>query len=450
MAASYPKATKQPPPSIPPVVERVHQRLAGAGERSLLAGGAVRDHILGREPKDFDIATSARPEVVEGLFDKTVMVGAQFGVVKVVEADGEVEVATFRADLGYLDGRRPVAVRFSGEREDALRRDFTINGFFYDLDSEEVIDHVGGLDDLDRRSIRAIGDPRERFSEDRLRLLRAIRFASLLAFSIEDRTWEAVLELAEQVKDVSGERIRDELEKMLCQPRRELAYHMLTDSGLMRAILPEVNEMRGCPQPPEFHPEGDVHVHTGLVLSHLREPSFTLALGALLHDIGKPPTLKHADRIRFNGHDKIGSEMAESICERLRLSRRQKERVTYLVARHMVFLNISVMRNASRTRLFDEEGFEELLDLCRADTLGSLGNLELHSNSKKLYEEYVAAGPPTEPLLKGRDLIELGIEPGPKIGELLTHLEDARRDGEVAGREAAVNWVRQRLAEEEA
>lgn len=449
MAASYPKATKQPPPSVPAVVERVHQRLSGAGERSLLAGGAVRDHILGRSPQDFDIATSARPEVVADLFDKAVMVGAQFGVVKVVEPDGEVEVATFRADLGYIDGRRPVAVRFSDEREDALRRDFTINGFFYDLDSEEVIDHVGGFDDLERSSICAIGNPTERFTEDRLRLLRAVRFASTLAFSIDTSTWQAITELAEQVRDVSGERIRDELQKMLCQPRRELAYHLLGDSGLMQAILPEVDALRGCPQPPEFHPEGDVHIHTGLVLSQLEEPSFPLALGALLHDIGKPPTLEVSDRIRFNGHDAVGAEMTEKICERLRLSRRQRERVCYLVGRHMVFLNVPVMRNARRTRLFDEEGFEELLQLCRADILGSLGDLELHDNCQQLYHDYLAAGPPIEPLLHGRDLIAMGIEPGPKIGELLRRVEDARREGEIADQSAAITWIRQRLEEEE-
>jgi len=445
-------------------VQSVRARLVAAGEEALLAGGAVRDHLLGRPAHDFDIATSAPPERVAALFPRTVLVGAQFGVVRVLvegppaaaggEEGGEgtiteVEVATFRADLPYRDGRHPEGVRYTDAREDALRRDFTINGLFYDPDRGEVIDHVGGLEDLRTGVIRAIGDPALRFSEDRLRLLRAVRFATVLGFPIETATWRALVEHAASIGEVSAERIRDELEKMLVHPRRELAFHLLTDSGLMAAILPEVEAMRGVAQPPEYHPEGDVHRHTGLVLSHLEGPSFGLALGALLHDIGKPPTFEVTDRIRFNGHDTVGAEMAEAICERLRLSRREREQVVYLVRSHLAFIAIDEMRPSRRSRLFDEEHFPELLELCRADCRGSHGDLSLPERAEELYRAYVAAGPPVEPILRGRDLIAIGYDPGPRLGEILRAVEDARRDGELAGVEAALAWVRERYPAEE-
>jgi poly(A) polymerase len=362
----------------------------------------------------------------------------------VVDPEGEIEVATFRADIGSRDGRHPVAVRFSDAREDALRRDFTVNGLFLDPETGEVIDHVDGLADLERGILRAIGDPAQRFAEDRLRLLRGVRFAATLGFPIEAATWAALVAGAPSVVQVSAERIRDELEKMLRHPRRQLAFHLLSDSGLMAAILPEVEAMRGVEQPPEFHPEGDVHIHTGLVLAHLRDPSFGLALAALLHDIGKPPTFTVTDRIRFHGHDAVGAEMAEAICERLRLSRREREQVVYLVRKHLVFISIEEMRPARRTRLFDEEHFAELLELCRADSLGSHGDLSLPARAGELYRAYLAAGPPVEPLLRGRDLLAIGYDPGPRLGEILRTLEDARRDGEVDGAEEALAWVRAR------
>ena len=269
--ASLEQRVSHPPPVLPPAFCRVHRRLVEAGEEALLAGGAVRDLLLGRTPSDFDLATSATPERVAELFSRTVMVGAQFGVVRVIdgEAESEVEVATFRADLSYRDGRHPEGVRYTDAREDAIRRDFTINGLFFDPSTSEVIDYVGGIEDLAQGRLRAIGDPRTRFEEDRLRLLRAVRFSVALGLPIESRTWDAVLEFAPSIVKVSAERIRDEIEKMLIHPRREYAYHLLSDSGLMGAILPEVESMRGVEQPPAYHPEGDVHVHTGLVLSHL-------------------------------------------------------------------------------------------------------------------------------------------------------------------------------------
>jgi poly(A) polymerase len=446
MAGSTPNGDTLDPLVIPDHVLRVHRCLVEAGHRSLLAGGAVRDHLLGQVAKDFDLATSALPEQVDALFGKTVLVGARFGVVRVVEPEGEVEVATFRADIGIADGRHPEAVRFTDEREDALRRDFTINGLFWDIEGEQVVDHVGGCDDLEAGTIRAIGDPRERFREDRLRMMRAVRFATVLDFPIEAETWSAVVAEASAIDDVSAERIRDELEQILVSPHRQRGYHLLSDSGLMQNILPEIERMRGVQQPPQHHPEGDVFVHTGLVLSHLEDPSFELAMGALLHDVGKPDTFEEApDRIRFHGHDELGAEMTEKICQRLRLSRRQQERIVYLVRRHLVFLNLPKMRVAKRYRLFEEQGFEELLELCRVDCLGSHGDMVLYQQSQQLWSDWKALDPPQKSLLQGRDLMDLGMKPGPDLGAMLDQLDDARREGEVTEREDAIAWVKARL-----
>ncbi|MEC9476609.1 MAG: CCA tRNA nucleotidyltransferase [Planctomycetota bacterium] len=446
MSGSTPNGESSSPLVIPDHVVRVHRRLVEAGYRSLLAGGAVRDHLLGRTAKDFDLATSALPEQVDALFEKTVLVGAQFGVVRVVVDEGEVEVATFRADIGSADGRHPESVRFTDEREDALRRDFTINGLFWDLDTEQVVDHVGGCADVEARMIRAIGDPRQRFREDRLRMMRAVRFSTVLDFPIESATWEAVVAEAEAIDDVSAERIRDELEHILISPHRHRGYQLLSDSGLMKCILPEIEQMRDVAQPPQHHPEGDVFIHTGLVLSHLEDPSFELAMGALLHDVGKPGTYEEAtDRIRFHGHDELGAEMTKKICERFRLSRRQQERIVYLVRRHLVFMNLPKMRLAKRYRLFEEEGFEELLALCRADCLGSHADMSLYDQCHQLWTEWKALDPPREPLLHGRDLIELGVKPGPEMGTILEELDDAHRESEVTDRESAIAWVKARL-----
>jgi len=446
MAGSTPNDQPITTPEIPDHVLRVHRRLVEGGHRSLLAGGAVRDHLLGLPPKDFDLATSAVPEVVDALFEKTVLVGAQFGVVRIIEPEGEVEVATFRADIGIADGRRPETVRFTDEKEDALRRDFTINGMFWDIDAEQVVDHVGGRKDLQLKIIRAIGKPRERFQEDRLRMMRAIRFSTILQFPIEPETWDAVVDEAKFIDDVSGERIRDELERIIMSPHRLAGYQLLSDSGLMQCILPEIEQMRDVMQPPQFHPEGDVFVHTGLVLSHLSEPSFTLAMGALLHDVGKPGTFEDAeDRIRFHGHDELGATISEKICDRLRLSRQQTERIVYLVRRHLVFMNVPQMRIARRYRVFEEDGFEELLELCRVDCLGSHADMSLYETCLGMWNEWKERAPSRDPLLKGRDLIQMGMKPGPEIGSMLEALEDARRESEVVDRDAAIAWVQARL-----
>ena len=372
MSGSTPKGIPDEPLVIPDAVRKVHDRITGAGHRSVLAGGAVRDNLLGLEPKDFDLATSAHPDQIDALFEKTVLVGAQFGVVRVLVDDVEVEVATFRADIGIADGRHPESVRFTDEKEDALRRDFTINGLFWDLDREEVVDHVGGIADLQTGVIRAIGDPGERFVEDRLRMLRGVRFATVLDLPIEEATWKAICQESADLASVSQERIREELLRILVSPHRHRGYNLLSDSGLMQVFLPEIEKMKGVQQPPEHHPEGDVFVHTGLVLENLDNPSPELAMGALLHDVGKPDTYEEApDRIRFHGHDELGARMTEEICERLRFSRKAQERIVYLVRRHLVFMNVPHMRLAKRYRLFEEDGFDELLDLCKADCLGS-------------------------------------------------------------------------------
>ncbi len=430
------------PPQLPAVVRRVAERLRASGEQALLAGGVVRDHLLGRVAKDFDIATSAPPERVAQLFERVVLVGAHFGVARVVESDGEVEVVRFRADLEYRDGRHPVGVRYTSAEEDARRRDFTINGLFYDLEAGCVIDWVGGIADLRARRLRAIGAARARYREDRLRMMRAVRFATVLGFEMETSTWDAILEEAPGIGVVSGERIRDELEKILIHPRRELGFFLLSDSGLMAQILPEVEAMRGVAQPAEFHPEGDVHRHTALVLAQMESPSFVETLGALLHDIGKPPPATFTDRIRFNNHDKVGAEMAEAIAERLRLSREEREQVVYLVRRHMVFMGIDDMRVATRKRLFAEPGFERLLRLCRADCLASHGDTGIWSEASARYDEFRREGPPRAPILRGRDLIPLGIEPGPRMGEILREAEDARLEGVFADLEGALEWVK--------
>lgn len=449
MPGSTPKGSPDEPMVIPDPVRRVHDRITAAGHRSVLAGGAVRDYLLGLEPKDFDLATSALPDEIDALFEKTVLVGAQFGVVRVLIEDVEVEVATFRADIGIADGRHPESVRFTDEKEDALRRDFTINGLFWDLDLEEVVDHVGGVGDLEAGIIRAIGNPRERILEDRLRMLRGVRFSTVLDLPIEQDTWEAICHESSDLGSVSQERIREELLKILVSPHRKKGYELLSDSGLMQMFLPEIEKMKGVQQPPEHHPEGDVYVHTGLVLEHLEDPSPELAMGALLHDVGKPDTYEEApDRIRFHGHDELGARMTEEICERLRFSRRQQERIVYLVRRHLVFMNVPHMRLAKRYRLFEEDGFEELLDLCRADCLGSHRKMDLYEDCREMFLEWKKIGPPREPLLQGRDLIDLGMTPGPQMGEMLEALKDARREGDITDREAAVEWVKARLTEE--
>lgn len=417
-------------------------RLRDAGFDTYLAGGCVRDRLLGRPAADYDIATAARPEQVAALFPRTVGVGAAFGVVRVLTDDGDYEVATFRTEGPYLDGRRPSSVRYAGPREDALRRDVTINGLFYDPAADAVLDFVDGRADLAARLVRAIGDPAVRFEEDRLRMLRVVRLAAELDFTIARDTFDAIRRHAADVRTVSAERIRDELVRMLVGPHADRALALLRDAGLLAVVLPEIAAEIGVPQPPNFHPEGDVFEHTRQAVAALRRPSPALAMATLLHDAGKPSTLEHApDRIRFNRHDERGAEVARAVMERLRFPRRDTERVVALVGRHMVFKDLPQMREARRRRLFDDEIFPELLELHRADCEASHRDLTLYNWARAEAERVAATPPPPPRLVSGHDVLARGVPAGPGVAAILEAVEDARLEGRVRTREEALALI---------
>ncbi len=421
-------------------------RLREAGHRALLAGGCVRDLLLDAVPKDFDVATDARPERVQALFPRTVAVGAAFGVVVVVTESGPVEVATFRAEGAYSDGRHPDSVSFGDAEADAQRRDFTVNGLFLDPLAGEVVDYVGGLADLKAKRLRAIGDPGLRFREDHLRLLRAARFAGLLGFGVDPATAAAVRRDAALLATVSPERIQQELSKMLLSPRRAEALRRTSDLGLMGVFLPEVETMKGVEQPPEFHPEGDVFLHTMLVLDHLPpDASLTLALGGLLHDVAKPATFQRADRIRFNNHDRVGAEMSVAILQRLKFPNAVIERVEYLVAEHLRWKDTPNMRLSTLKRFLAAEGFEELLALYVADCKGSHGKLDFYDFCVSKKAEFGVEKLKPAKLLTGHDLVTLGMAPGPKMGEILKALEEEQLEGRINSRDEAMAWARRRL-----
>jgi poly(A) polymerase len=418
--------------------------LHAAGHRAVLAGGCVRDLLLGHEPKDYDIASSARPQDILDLFPKAEAIGAAFGVILVTVPEGSYEVATFRKDGVYKDGRHPVDVRFTSIEEDAQRRDFTVNALFYDPENETVLDFVNGLSDLEKKIIRCVGKPDERFQEDHLRLLRAIRFSSQLDFSIDAETLASIGRNAHLISTVSPERIRSEMDRLLCHKRRGDGLEQLHRSGLMDVLFPELVAMVGCEQPAEFHPEGDVWIHTLLVMKQLRSPSFALALGTLLHDVGKPPTQTFEDRIRFNRHEKVGEEMAMNICGRLRCSNHDTERVTWLVSQHMRVAHIPEMRDSKRKRLLREEGFSDLLELFRADCLGSHGQLDLYGWILEYQEAAPEESIRPHLLVTGDHLIDWGYTPGPLFKEILTATEDAQLEGEIQNLEEATAWIQSR------
>lgn len=424
--------------------------LREAGHEALFCGGAVRDRLLGREPGDYDVATSATPEQGLALFPKAVTVGAQFGVLVVVGNHHSIEVATFRDDGLYVDGRRPETVRYSDARRDAQRRDFTVNALFLDPVTEEVIDYVGGRRDLERRLLRAIGDARARFREDHLRMLRAVRQAVQLDFAIEPETFDAIRRLAPLVARVSAERVRDELLKILRHGRGK-GLRLLARSGLLPVVLPEVDAMRGVTQPAAFHPEGDVFVHTCLmldaaVLPEDEDDAGALLLGILLHDVSKPATrtVDPDGRIRFNNHEALGVEASREILERLRLPRRTIDRVGALVGSHMRFANLPKMRPAKVRRFLGEEDFPLHLRLHEADCVASHGDLSLKAFCDEQLARYDAEPVLPEPLVRGADLLELGYEPGPKLGRILAWIRDRQLEGEVADKEDALRQVRER------
>jgi len=424
----------------------VVERLRAAGHQALFAGGCVRDELLGREPDDFDVATSARPDEVRGLFEKVVPVGERFGVGMVLIEGVPVEVATFRLDHAYGDGRHPDFVTFSdGPEEDARRRDFTVNGLFRDPATEEVLDYVGGLEDIEAGVIRAIGDPAERFGEDRLRMLRAVRFACALGFEIDGATLRAVCDRATDIDSVSWERKRDEILKIISGPAPSRGLGLLLETGLLAEVLPEVRDMVGVEQPPEFHPEGDVFVHTGLVLDELEDPSPVLAVAALLHDVGKPPTFERAERIRFDGHAGIGAEMATEICRRMKLSRRATEDVAELVRNHLRFFDVEKMREARLRRFLTSPLAEAQLELCRADSAASHEKLETWRFCVEKREAYLSEPASVERFVTGRDLIDLGMAPGPRFAEILREFENLQLEGRLSTREEALALARSRF-----
>ena len=417
--------------------------LRDAQHEAYLVGGCVRDLLLGREPKDYDVATNATPDAVQRLFPRTVPVGAQFGVILVLQGEHPYEVATFRTDEGSRDGRHPERVIFSTAQDDAQRRDFTINGLLWDPMARQVFDFVGGQADLTARVVRAIGDPVRRFAEDKLRILRAVRFAATLDFTIEPATWEAVVAHAREIEVVSQERIREELVKLFTGPHRGQGLELLRASGLLALLLPEVEAMRGVQQPPEFHPEGDVYVHTQLLLDLLEAPTPTLAVAALLHDVGKPPTFRIRERIRFDGHDKVGAEMAQVICMRLRFSNAETERIVAAVANHMRFKDVQRMRVATLKRMLRQPNFQEELALHRADCLASHGQLENWIFLQQRMEEFSAPEalkPP--PLVTGRDLLAAGYAEGPVIGQILRVVEEQQLEGVISTQAEALTLVR--------
>jgi poly(A) polymerase len=437
---------RTPDESLRATAVSIVERLRVAGFEAYFAGGCVRDKLLGVPSSDYDVVTSARPDQIEGLFDRTVPVGRQFGIMVVVEKGANFEVATFRQDGPYRDGRRPEHVTFADAETDARRRDFTINAMFEDPISGRIIDYVGGRADLDAGILRAVGDPRARFAEDRLRQIRAVRFATRLGLTIDPTTRAALVEEPEKITVVSAERIGDEIVRILTEGAARAGFALLDETGLLDVILPEISAMKGCEQPPDHHPEGDVFTHTLLCLSHLHAGcSETLALGALLHDVAKPVTAElRGGRHTFYGHLERGAEMADVICTRLRRSRAVIDRVAFLVAQHLRHCSATDMRPATLKRFLRQDGIEELLELTRIDALSSNGDLSHYEFCCKALAALGAERAKPPPLVDGEDLIALGFAPGPLFKRILTAVEDGQLEGTLETKEQALEFVRSR------
>ncbi|PYU79028.1 MAG: phosphohydrolase [Acidobacteria bacterium] len=422
------------------------------GYQALLVGGCVRDLLLGREPADYDLTTDAKPEQVASLFPESVSVGAQFGVILIPRDGLKVEVATFRSDVGHSDGRHPDRVVYANTpQEDVRRRDFTINGLLMPHDTGEVLDFVGGRADLQAKVIRAIGEPDRRFAEDKLRMMRAVRFAARFGFQIEAATFRAVRRHVEEIHQISPERLREELTKLLTEGAAKRAFELLDETWLLERVLPEIGAMKGVQQPSQYHPEGDVWIHTLMMLEGLPAGTRpTLAWGVLLHDVGKPPTFQSAaetgDRIRFNNHVGVGVRMAEAICRRLRFSNEDTEQILALVDNHMKFGAVEEMRTSTLKKFVRLPRFEEHLALHRLDCLASHG----HFDSYEFVRRFLAETPPErvrpERLLTGDDLQDMGFRPGPRFSEILEALEDAQLEGEIKTRAEAEGFVLERFA----
>ena len=402
--------------------------------------------FLGTTPRDYDVATDALSEQIKARFPDSVAVGAKFGVVLVRSGSAQVEVATFRREHDYLDGRRPESVSFTrSANEDAQRRDFTINGLLFDPVEQKYHDYVGGRKDLESRLIRAIGSPAERLAEDKLRMLRAVRFAARLDFDIESKTMEAIRAHCEEIGEISAERIRDEMNRILTEGGARRGFELLDETGLLSAILPEVGAMKGVPQAPEFHPEGDVWTHTLLMLEQLENPSVTLALGVLLHDVGKPATIRFAERIRFDGHVEKGARLTVQALERLRYSRAEIEQVTALVQHHMRFGHVTQMRESKLKKFLRLPDFGAHLELHRLDCLSSHRNLANYDFVRGKQAELPTEELRPPRLATGEDLIAAGYKPGPAFKKILTELEEAQLEGTVKTKDEAMAWVRERF-----
>jgi len=415
--------------------------------QALLAGGCVRDLLLGREPVDYDVTTDATPVEVAGLFPESVAVGAQFGVMLIPKDGLKVEVATFRSDVGYSDGRHPDRVVYAKTpQEDVQRRDFTINGLLMRHDTGDLLDFVGGQKDLQAGIVRAIGDPDRRFAEDKLRMMRAVRFAARFGFEIEGSTLGAIRRRVSEIQQVSPERLHEELTKMLTEGAARRAFELLDESGLLGQVLPEIAAMKGVEQPPEFHPEGDVWIHTRMMLEKLAKgASPTLAWGVLLHDVGKPPTFQSAaetgDRIRFNHHVEVGVRIAEAICGRLRFSGDEIEQIAALVANHMRFAHVESMRKATLKRFVRLPNFDEHLELHRLDCLASHSHLDSYGFVERFLEETPPEEVRPRRLLTGDDLLEMGYHPGPQFARILSRVEDAQLEGQITTTQEAKEFV---------
>jgi poly(A) polymerase len=430
------------------LADEICATLRRSGHKAYLVGGCVRDLLQGRDPSDYDISTDARPERVQELLPRSLAVGAKFGVILVVENGAKVEVATFRSDIGYSDGRHPDHVVYTASaEEDVRRRDFTINGLLMDPATGEVLDFVEGRADLRAGIVRAIGDPRARFAEDKLRMMRAVRFAARFSFQIERETLAAAQALAAQVTQVSSERIREELTKLLTEGAARRGFELLDEAGILAVVLPDVARMKGVEQPPQYHPEGDVWIHTRMMLEKLLPNcSATLAWGVLLHDVGKPPTFAPpagpGTRIRFDGHVEVGARMTARICRELRFSNEDTDQIEVLVANHLRFKDVHEMRQATLKRFVRLAKFEEHLELHRLDCLASHGSLEAYD----FVQEFLAKTPPEQVrpprLVTGDDLKVMGIPPGPRFRQILLAVEEAQLDGRFSDRASALEFAR--------
>jgi len=421
------------------------KKLQKSGHTAYFAGGCVRDSILRVQPKDYDVATSASPDQVEKLFEKTVPVGKQFGVMLAIVEGEQFEIATFRKEGGYQDGRHPSWIKKSDPEEDAKRRDFTVNGLFYDPIKDEIIDYVGGVEDIHHQLISTIGKPEERFSEDKLRLIRAVRFASTLGFKLEEQTWFTLKKMAPEIKMVSSERIRDELVKIFTRPNAGLGLELLSESGLLKEILPEVEAMKGCAQSPDYHPEGDVFVHTQLLLDKLENPTVTLAFSCLLHDVGKPPTFtRDGDKIHFYEHDRIGADMTREIMMRLRFSNKEIDAVAAAVSNHMRFMHVKEMRQGKLKTFLARDTFQEELELHRIDCSSSHGKLDNYEFLKAKIQEFRADELKPKPFLTGHRLMAAGISAGPVMGQIIREGYELQLEGRFENEDAAVQWAKER------